>query len=66
MAGGLRNPGTEELGPNEMRATALGTGIIYLFISLSLRGERPLNLTFSLPHMLILDLEQNAHLLYRR
>ena len=27
MASGLRDPGTEELGPNEMRATALGTGM---------------------------------------
>jgi hypothetical protein len=44
----------------------IGTGIIYLFIGLRHRDESPLNLAFSLPLMLILELEQNALLLYSR
>jgi hypothetical protein len=44
----------------------IGTGIIYLFIGLRRWDENPLNLTFSLPLMLILELEQNALLLYGR
>ena len=43
-----------------------GTGIIYLFIGLCRRDERLLNLTFSLPLIPILELEQNALLLYSR
>ncbi|MES0361314.1 MAG: hypothetical protein ABUK20_10395 [Anaerolineales bacterium] len=44
----------------------IGIGIIYLFIGLCRQDESLLNLTFSLPLILILELEQNALLLYSR
>ena len=44
----------------------IGSGLIYLFIGLHRWDESPLNLTFPLPFMLILELEQNALLLYSR
>jgi hypothetical protein len=43
-----------------------GIGLLYLFIGLRHQDERPLNLTLSPPLMLILELEQNALLLYSR
>ena len=44
----------------------IGTGIFYLFIGFRRWDESPQNLTISLPLKLILELEQNALLLYRR
>ena len=35
----------------------IGSGLIYLFIGLRRRDERPLNLTFPLPLLLNLELE---------
>jgi hypothetical protein len=43
-----------------------GSGLIYLFIGLHRCDESPLSLTFKRPLMLILELEQNALLLYSR
>ena len=44
----------------------IGSGLIYLLVGLRRRDDRPLSLTFSLPLMLILELEQYALLLYSR